>query len=184
MDQLASTSASDVSSRNVSSAEGSCGDASSPPRSKRLSVNAAFLKDIKDDNRELKSLIDRLYPLLEHPQIASNHWSELLTLLADLRDQLAFHFSLEEAFGYFENAIETAPQFSLLAESLQSDHAGLFEWIRELADRAPEVEVDSVDKISRFVDQFKRFRAALEQHETAEIELILQALDDDLGVGD
>jgi iron-sulfur cluster repair protein YtfE (RIC family) len=171
MDQLSTTPISGVTS-------------STPVRSKRLSVNAAFLKDIKDDNRELKALIDRLYPLVEHPQVSSNHWNELQGLLADLRDQLAVHFSLEEAYGYFEDAIETAPRISLKAEQLRGDHARLFEWIRDLADRVLEVEADSIEKISRFVDHFQRFRSAFEQHETAEVELILQAMDDDLGVGD
>lgn len=176
MDQLSTTSITGVTKSSQVHSE--------PVRSKRLSVNAAFLKDIKDDNRELKCLIDRLYPMLDHPQVASNHWAEVLTLLADLRDQLAVHFSLEEAFGYFEDAIETAPQFSLIAEQLRGDHAKLFEWSRELADRAFDVQAESIEKVGRFVEHFKRFRSAFEQHETAEIELILQAMDDDLGVGD
>lgn len=177
MDQLSTTPTSGVTSSPQ-------GDRSSPVRVKRLGVNAAFLKDIKDDNRELKSLIDRLYPMLDHPQVATNHWTEVLTLLADLRDQLAVHFSLEEAFGYFEDAIETAPQFSQLAGQLRGDHARLFEWSRELAERAFEVPVESIEKVDRFVKHFQRFRSAFEQHETAEIELILKAMDEDLGVGD
>ncbi|TWU58750.1 hypothetical protein Poly51_15300 [Rubripirellula tenax] len=151
---------------------------------RRLSVNAAFLKDIKDDNRELKNLVDRINPLSEHPQIAANHWPEFVALLADLRDQLALHFSLEEAFGYFEEAIEVVPQLSIDAEQLRGQHATLFESIRDLADRACDVTSDRTEKVASLLSSFQRFRHAFEIHEEAEVKLILQSLDDDIGNGD
>ena len=54
---------------------------------RRLAVNAAFLKDIKDDNQDLKGLLDQIIPITHHQQTATNHWPELITLLSDLRDQ-------------------------------------------------------------------------------------------------
>ncbi len=149
-----------------------------------LTINAAFLKDIKDDNRDLKSLLDRITPLTEHWQIATNHWVELMELFAELRDQLALHFTLEEAYGYFEEAIGTAPQLSVTAELLRSDHAKLFERIRDLADSALEVSPESSEQITRFLDRYGKFMESLGQHEEAELKLILDALDDGLGVGD
>jgi hypothetical protein len=151
---------------------------------RRLTVNAAFLKDIKDDNRDLKNLLDKIYPLAEHPQTASNHWQELINLFADLWDQLALHFTLEEAYGYFDDAIVTAPQLSVTAECLRGQHPVLFELIRALADRAPEVRIDSGDQVKRFLDEFNRFRIEFEKHEEDELKLILDAMDDDIGVGD
>ncbi|TWU58245.1 hemerythrin domain-containing protein [Rubripirellula reticaptiva] len=151
---------------------------------RRLSVNAAFLKDIKDDNRELKCLIDKLDPLAEHAQTAANHWPEITALLGDFRDQLALHFSLEEAFGYFEEAIEVAPQMSITAEQLRGEHTGLFESIRELADKASEISPDQIEKVSTFLTRLKQFRHTLEQHEEAEVNLILESFGDDLGNGD
>lgn len=151
---------------------------------RRLSVNAAFLKDIKDDNRDLKILLDRIQPLAEHQQTATNHWPELVGLFADLCDQLALHFSLEEAYGYFDDAIMTAPQLSASAELLRGQHSQMFEQMRQLADLAGEIPADAGEKIARLLAEFEKFRRLFEKHEEAELKLILDALDDDIGVGD
>ena len=153
-------------------------------KTRRLSVNAAFLKDIKDDNRDLKLLMDRICPLTQHPQTATNHWPELITLLSELCDQLALHFSLEEAYGYFDDAVVTAPQLSAIAECLRAQHSGIFERIRELADQALEVSVDRPEQVDRFLKRFDLFRTDFQDHEEAELKLILDSLDDDIGVGD
>ena len=149
-----------------------------------LAVNAAFLKDIKDDNHDLKVLLDKITPLSQHLQTATNHWSEVVALVADLCDQLALHFSLEEAYGYFDDAVGSAPQLSVKAEDLRGQHAKLFERIRDLADRSIEVSADSSEQIERFLREFKSFREAFELHEEEELKLILDAMDDDIGVGD
>lgn len=151
---------------------------------RQLAVNAAFLKDIKDDNRELKLLMDKICPLTEPLPVAVNHWPEMIGLFADLRDQLAMHFSLEEAYGYFEDAIVTAPQLSVIAECLRSQHARLFKQVCDLADQALEVSPDADDQIEKFVNRFRRFQSDFEKHEEAELKLILDAMDDDIGVGD
>ena len=151
---------------------------------RRLTVNAAFLKDIKDDNRDLKILLDRIYLLAAYPQTASNHWQELINLFADLRDQLALHFALEEAYGYFDDAVGTAPRLSVTAECLRGQHPKLFERIRSLADKASEIRVDGSEQIVRFLDDFNHFRGEFEKHEEDELKLILDALEDDIGVGD
>jgi hypothetical protein len=151
---------------------------------RQLTVNAAFLKDIKDDNRDLKILMDKIQPLSSPLPTAVNHWPELIRLFADLRDQLAMHFSLEEAYGYFEDAITTAPQLSVTAECLRSQHSRLFQQICDLADRALEVSADSEVQIDSFLNRFDQFQAEFQKHEEAELKLILDAMDDDIGVGD
>lgn len=151
---------------------------------RRLAVNAAFLKDIKDDNQELKKLLDKIKPLTRHPQTAVNHWPELIMLMSDLRDQLALHFSLEEAYGYFDDAVVSAPELSVTAEVLRSEHPPLFASIRDLADQVSEVCSDIPEQVNLFIKQFEAFQRAFEVHEESELKLILDSLDDDLGVGD
>ncbi|MDA8967903.1 hemerythrin domain-containing protein [bacterium] len=151
---------------------------------RRLAVNAAFLKDIKDDNQDLKILLDKITPITCHQQTATNHWPELITLFSDLRDQLALHFSLEEAYGYFDDAVVSAPQLSVTAELLRSEHPRLFSNIRDLADQASEICSDSPEQVSRFIQRFDAFRRAFEKHEESELKLILDSLDDDLGAAD
>ncbi len=149
-----------------------------------LSVNAAFLKDIKDDNRELKVLFDKIKPLVSHTQTVVNHWNEIVELLDQLRDQLALHFSLEEAYGYFDAAIDTAPELSASAAFLKSEHGQLFRQIRDLADWSAEASVSKDTDVQNLIASYAKFYRRLQVHEEAELELILQALDDDLGVGD
>ncbi|MEM1068057.1 MAG: hemerythrin domain-containing protein [Planctomycetota bacterium] len=151
---------------------------------RRLTVNAAFLKDIKDDNHDLKVILDRISPLAAHQQTAINHWSELVTLLEQLCDQMALHFSLEEAYGYFDDAVTDAPQLSIDAECLRSQHPALFKMIRGLADQSPEVSTENGDQVDQFLQAYHSFRHEFAEHEEAELKLILDALDDDLGVGD
>ena len=157
---------------------------SSNTSTRQLAVNAAFLKEIKEDNLHLKSLWDRITPISCHVETAVNHWPELISLLSDLCDQLALHFTLEEAYGYFDEAVNVAPQLSLHAEGLRGQHRRLFEQVRDLADRVTEVSLDSDEQLSKFVDSLCQFKSEFEKHEEAELELILQSLDDDLGVGD
>ncbi|MCM2374337.1 hemerythrin domain-containing protein [Aporhodopirellula aestuarii] len=165
-----------------------------PETSRRLTVNAAFLKDIKEDNRDLKILTDRLRHLTQPLEAAANHWPELIALFADLRDQLALHFGLEEAYGYFDEAVGADAGLSITATDLRAQHAVLFEEVRHLAEAAadactgdapiegttPEVTT-AQEKILR---RFKVFLEQFHEHEEAELKLILDALDEDLGVGD
>jgi tetratricopeptide (TPR) repeat protein len=162
--------------------------------SRRLSVNAAFMQDIKNDNRDLKILMDRLAVLTQPREAAANHWPELIQLLGDLNDQLALHFGLEEAYGYFDQALDADPEMSLAAENLRNQHAVLFEESRHLAEAAahactgdapiegvtPEVTTAQEKVLVRFDSFVKQFH----EHEEAELKLILDALDEDLGVGD
>ncbi len=158
--------------------------ASTDTKTRRLTVNAAFLRDIKDDNRDLKNVLDKIRPLAEHQQTATNHWPELIELFSDLRDQLAFHFTLEEAYGYFDEAIVNSPQLSINAECLRDQHSTLFARMCELADKALEISSDRVEHVARYLKEFEAFRKEFEKHEEAELQLILDALDDDIGVGD
>ena len=149
-----------------------------------LTVNTAFLKDIKDNGRDLKLLFDEIQPLANHTQTAINHWPELITLFASLRDQLAFHFSLEEAYGYFDDALDAAPQLSVNAEYLRGQHSNLYQRICELAEKTLEIPIDQIELVTNFINQFNEFNREFAVHEEAELKLILQAMDDDIGVGD
>lgn len=150
----------------------------------RLAVNAAFLQEIKDDNRQLKTLWDQLLPMVSHHETAKNHWPELLAGFAELRDQLALHFALEEAYGYFDDAVDIAPHLSATAELLKGQHTNLFSQIRDLADMIQELNPETAAPIKKMIRRFERFQTDFENHEESELKLILQSFDDDLGVGD
>lgn len=149
-----------------------------------LAVNAAFLQEIKEDNLELRRLLasaNEMFSAVEQPPIG-----DLVGILTQLRDQLAMHFSLEEAFGYFDDAIDFAPRLSETADRLRSQHSELFTFLCALVDESEQLLYHETPSpaMSQIAAGFADFRYRFQEHETQEDELILQSLDDDIGVGD
>ncbi len=154
-----------------------------PPqrRDVKFTINAAFFREIKDDHKQLQLFLERSRQLVANRPALSNHWKEFVQLLADLRDQLAFHFTLEEAYGYFEDAIERAPRFHDQAGRLRDQHSELYLRAQEIADGAAAINHSDYETV---VDQFIGFDTAFKAHEAAELRLILDAIHQDVGVGD
>ena len=82
-----------------------------------VTVNAAFLQEIKEVNHELWQLLADLRHRCQRP-IAPGTCRVLVDKLCELRDQLALHFALEEAYGYFEDPVDVAPQLCRQADAL------------------------------------------------------------------
>jgi hypothetical protein len=151
-----------------------------------LTVNAPFLREIKDDNRRLADLLVALRALTGNSVLLRNHWHRLVDLLARLCDQLALHFALEEAYGYFEDEFDVPPHLAERAEALQAERTDLFGSIRHIAEEAEEWRArrGSPHRLFLMARRFRHFDAELQNHEAAENALILEALQDDIGVGD
>jgi hypothetical protein len=151
-----------------------------------LTINAAFLQEIKDDNRELKHLLDECAERLTYSAAARVDAKRLVGSLARLRDQLALHFTLEEAYGYFDDAIDVAPRLSRQAETLRSQHSGLYLSLCDVVERAEqllyhEAHATAAGNIARaFADFHQQFR----DHEAAEDALIMQTVNEEIGGGD
>jgi hypothetical protein len=151
-----------------------------------LTINAAFLQEIKEDNRELRQLLDDCAALLSRPHQAGVELRRVSQLFGKLRDQLAMHFSLEEAYGYFDDAIDVAPRLSRQAESLRSQHPRLFVALCELVEEAeqllyherPPLELDDL------ASGFAQFHRELQEHEAHEDALIVQVFNEEIGGGD
>ena len=158
---------------------------------KTLGVNGAFLQEIKQDHVELHALLGKTERALRLPSVDRKP-RELVYLLFALQHRLAIHFALEEEYGYFEDALEVAPRLSSQAEALRAEHKELFAEVCHLADEAEQLLAEQPDENSSgmprslclIASNYELFRQALEEHERREMELILCAFDDDLGVGD
>lgn len=151
-----------------------------------VTVNAAFLREIKEDNRELKELLDWGVEHLRPGRPPELPPSRVARTLGRLCDRLAMHFALEEAYGYFEDALDTAPRLSERADQLRCQHSTLFEMARQLADNADQLLHDRAPA-ARFVgvaNAFVEFHAAFRQHEAEEEALMLDAFNNDIGCGD
>ena len=151
-----------------------------------VAVNAAFLQEIKEDHHELRQLMHHTGAMFDRPDWMPAEIDQLATLLGKLRDQLAMHFSLEEAFGYFEDAIESAPHLSRRAEDLRAQHATLYAILCRLAERCERLLHDKPvdDVLAALAADYRHFAAGFADHESQESELIVEAFNSDIGAGD
>ena len=101
-----------------------------------VTVNAAFLQEIKEVNQDLWRLLDRLREMCANPAIIRSRRSQFLGQIEELRDQLALHFALEEAYGYFEDPVYVAPQLCDRAFALRDEHRQLYLEVCQLEERA------------------------------------------------
>lgn len=141
----------------------------------KLTINAAFLQEIKDDNLRLYGLLDHLRAcwLVNDPDVFRPEW--FTELICDLRDQIAMHFALENAFGYFEKPLTSDPLLSAEAQRLLDQHEELYLQICSIAEGAEELLYPEFDEAgySRQVDLFKEFYKAFQAHESAEFDLMM-----------
>lgn len=150
-----------------------------------VTVNAAFLEEIKEVNTELWQLLCDLSHRCQRP-IAPGSCRTLIDKLCQFRDQLALHFALEEAYGYFEDPVDVAPQLSRQADQLRAEHKGLYLDVCDLVDRAERMFYDEQHAaLALWIGpEFLAFERKLREHEEREKELICEAYDSDIGVGD
>lgn len=151
-----------------------------------VTVNAAFLQEIKEDNRELRNLLAEARQAFVESHGTRPTARHVGDFLGELRDQLALHFSLEEAYGYFDEAVNVAPRLSDEAAALRDEHVELFRAICELAELAEGLLYGDVPNltVAQIAREFGEFHERFQDHEARENELILKSFDDDIGVGD
>jgi hypothetical protein len=150
-----------------------------------VTVNAAFLAEIKEVNQELWTLLAELRHRCQRP-INPGACRHLIDKLCLLRDQLALHFALEEAYGYFEDPVHVAPRLGRQADQLRNEHKRLYLDFCELVDRAERMFYDEQHAALALWlgPEFLEFDQRLRSHEERENELIFQAYEDDIGGGD
>jgi len=110
-----------------------------------------------------------------------------LEVIETLRDQLALHFALEEAYGYFDDPIYVAPRLCDRASALRDEHQQLYLSYCELEVRAVDVlehRSPARSVLEALVSEIADFDAQLRRHEEEENQLIQQEYSDDIGVGD
>ncbi len=150
------------------------------PATSTLAINAAFLQEIKDDNLRLRELFVQA-ETSRHGQVG-----KFADVLSALRDQLAMHFALEEAYGYFDDAVTEAPRLSTRASRLRDEHRELFTGLCRLLDQVEHARLrHGKHRVPAKIEQvFTEFHQAFQRHESDENALILEAFNDDIGTGD
>lgn len=156
------------------------------PVTSTVTINAAFLQEIKEVNADLWRRLDQLDALCREQNGTASANHDLSDRFSELRDQLALHFALEEAYGYFDDPLHASPRICERAERLREEHRGLFEKIRVLAEFVEDLNCHGrLASHARQVSlRFAAFHEQLMAHEDHENDLILEAYEEDLGGGD
>ena len=153
---------------------------------KTVTVNAAFLQEIKEVNQDLWRLLADVRRMCDAPATIDSAPRRFFGLVEELRDHLALHFSLEEAYGYFEDPIEVAPRLCRLANELRAEHHDLYLMVVAFCDASESLTHPNrvIGAVLAAVKQFQSFDERFQRHESRENELIMQEYSDDIGVGD
>jgi hypothetical protein len=150
----------------------------------QATFNAAFLLEIKEDNRRLRELFCEAAELLLRPSYVRP--KEAAHVLAALRDQLAMHFALENAYGYLADVVDYAPRLCDRAHAMLAEHDTLFVQCAQLVDRAESIVAHETRDSGRrrLAWEFFEFQRKFQDHESRENALIMDAFEEDIGVGD
>ncbi len=131
-------------------------------------------------HQELKTLLERIEQVLA---TRSQSIEETCHLLAQLGDRLVKHFALEEQEGYFEEAVQHAPQFVAKANRLLAQHPKMCSQAQSLVAEANDRSAQS-DWWETTHRLFLAFRDELLRHERAEDRLLQEAYNLDIGSHD
>ena len=144
-----------------------------------VTINPAFLQEIKEVHLELWDGLAELRHRCQRP-IATGMCRHLLQWLEEIRDQLALHFALEEAYGYFEDPVDAAPRLCHLAVALRTEHHDLYQEFSDLVERADRLFYNEhYTQLAMWISPaFLEFDRKLRSHERRENELIYEAFSD------
>ncbi len=139
-----------------------------------ITVNPAFLQEIKDSNLSLWQAIDRLESLYTPDEDRSRTLNCLVPLLGELRDLLALQFALEETYGYMEVPTAVAPVNIHLLQDIRSQHCTLYLSVNELAEQAEELQYRGFvsEKVDMLLAEVREFELRFRDHERMEADLI------------
>lgn len=149
-----------------------------------ITLAPAFMQEIKEDDLRLKNLLSDFRHLVARWPLTDSERQELASLVSDVRDRAAFHFALEEAYGYFEDPVAVAPRLCERVDRLRAEHGELFADICSIVHVFEDSEPDLPADFVGVQEMCREFLSRFDAHEAAENALIAQAFNEDIGVGD
>ena len=139
-----------------------------------LTVNAAFMQEIKEASEELWLLMRKLRHLCSHPQTICLHPRVAVALLQQLQDEIGLYFTLEEYYGYFESPAFVDPELDAQASDLRAQHQAIYVDLCAIVDRAERLlDERQLDALTRHIAvRVDAFFEQLKAHERNEQELL------------
>jgi len=104
----------------------------------------------------------------------------LVSLINSLAAHLEMHFELEEENEFFGDVVNQSPRFCNHVTQLLMQHEALETEVEGLVKMARRVFAEQ-DDMTQLAARFGRFRKQLLDHERAEIDLLQEAYNRDLG---
>ena len=141
-----------------------------------VTVNAAFLQEIKEVNEELWQFFKDVQRMLSEPLRERSRRRRFIAKLEQLRDQVALHFALEEAYGYFESPLHVVAHLCETAATLRAEHRNLYTQLCDLVEDAQQWDYEGQWSLfrSQLAAEFLAFHNRFQLHESRELELIQQ----------
>ena len=144
------------------------------PRAGTLSINPAFLQEIKDSNPDLWQTLDEVRQVCQSHDGRLEVSRRLVRCLDALRDHLALQFALEESYGYIDIPTAVAHAADSAVEDVRGQHCALYLEISELCERAEELQYRGLaaEQLEQLIGETRSFDARLRRHEKLESDLI------------
>jgi hypothetical protein len=160
--------------------------ASGQSATRSVTVNAAFLQEIKEVHVELWSALDQLREFLPRRDWSDPVCSRFLAALDHFRDLLNLCFTLEDAFGYFDDPVYVDARFGQRVGRLRAEHQTLLAEITRIGQHAERLLYNGrlADSIEVIQSRLAAFCDQLEEHEAREKDLISEAFTHEVGCGD
>lgn len=162
-------------------------DSTASGRLNQIGVNAAFLQDIKDDERHVLATLNSVKQQLNRRTLDPPDPSSTRANLRRLYAQVKRRFELESICGYMENVIHVAPRLCRQSEELLNEHTVLLDQLRsivEIAHQECQEEGDAPMNSNSLRAAFMSFHVQFLAHEERETDLIIDSLYFDIGGGD
>ena len=132
---------------------------------------------IQEDHLDLHQRIRAVRQKLNAQEVDPRSlWSELRALELELEE----HFFHEEAEGFFDSLLDSAPHFAEPIAALKREHERFLAEIVAMKDRcnAPPFDCEQLAELSRL---YQSFLAEFDGHEHAELKLVQETVNRDLG---
>jgi hypothetical protein len=139
-----------------------------------VTINAAFLQEIKEANCQVWEKLHQLRTLIGFRTVDSETVNKWVQSLTEFRKLLSLEFSLEETYGYVGNSkcqhivSEISP-----ADALRQ-HRELYLYLLEICEKVEESQyVGTICReFERHVRAFQEFDGMLSEHERIESQMI------------
>ncbi len=142
-----------------------------------LTINAAFLQELKDFNIEYRAGLEQLAQLGSSPSLTREQLATVPQTLKRLRDVAATQYSLEETYGYINGGLNVTPQTAERTRTALDQHAGIYQAFQHLISTVEDWYFQNLleSNWSSAADQIRALSERLDAHEQLEKELMRRA---------